>query len=333
MSQILRSRITGTGMYVPPRVVTNFDLEKMMDTSDAWIRERTGIVERRWVEPGIGSAELGEYAAQQALENAGRKPQDVDFIIFATLSPEYQFPGSGVVLQKRLGIPGIGALDIRCQCTGFVYGLSIADQYIKSGMYKCVLVVGAEVQSTCLDKTTRGRDMAVLFGDGAGAAVVEPSEDSSRGIYSSHLHADGRYARELWCEHPSPLNEPAIIQEMLQDDSLYPHMDGRQVFKHAVVKFISAINEALMANGMAVDDVKLIIPHQANQRITEAVAERVGGMEKVYSNIAKYGNTTAASIPIALHEALSEGRIKSGDFVILVAFGSGLTWGSVMLKW
>jgi len=285
------------------------------------------------VEPGVGSADLAEYASRQALENAGRKPEDIDFIIYATLSPEYRVPGAGVLLQERFGIFGIGVLDIRCQCTGFVYGLSIADQYIKSGMYKCILVVGSEVQSTSMDKTTRGRDIAVLFGDGAGVAVVEPSTDSERGIYSSHLHADGRYVRELWCEHPTTLKEPAVTAEMLQDDSLYPHMNGKQVFKHAVVKFIAAINEALTANKISADDVKLIIPHQANERITEAVAGRMGGMEKVYSNIARYGNTTAASIPIALYEALSEGRINSGDYVVLVAFGSGFTWASVLIKW
>lgn len=327
-----RAMITGTGMYVPDRVCTNFDLEKLMDTSDEWIRERTGIEERRFVEPGTGPAELASHATRQALENAGRTPEDIDFIIFATLSPEYFFPGSGCVLQAQLGLPGIGALDIRNQCTGFIYGLSIADQYIRSGMYKCIVVVGAEVQSVGLNMSTSGRDTAVLFGDGAGAAVVEASDDIQRGVVSTHLHADGRYIRELWMEHPGCLLRP-ITSEMLVDGSMEPKMDGRKVFKHAVVRFVTAIEEALSANRLSADDVSLIIPHQANLRITEAVAERFGGMKKIFSNIHKYGNTTAASIPIALHEAVLQSRLRKNDYVVLVAFGSGFTWGSALIKW
>lgn len=329
-----RARITGTGFYVPENVVTNFDLEKLMDTSDEWIRERAGISERRFVDSEVGPAGLAHEAAKKALEKAGLVPEDIDFIIFATLSPEYLFPGSGVILQEKLGIPGVPALDVRNQCTGFIYALSIADQYIKSGMYKRIMVVGAEIHSTGLDLTTRGRDVAVLFGDGAGVAIVEPSDDPERGVLSTHLHADGRFARELIGENPGGLHIPRLTPEMLEDGSIYPYMNGRQVFKHAVVKFCSAIQECLEANNVSPDDVGLVIPHQANQRITEAVAHRFNYTDKqVFSNIHKYGNTTAASIPIALDEALSEGKIKQGDYVVLVAFGSGFTWGSVLMRW
>lgn len=329
-----RSRITGTGFYVPEKVVTNFDLEKMMDTSDAWIRERAGIIERRFVDREIGVAGLAFEAAKIALERAHLQPKDIDFIIFATLSPEYQFPGSGVLLQEKLGIAPVPALDVRNQCTGFVYALSVADQYIKTGMYRRIMVVGAEIHSTGLDLTTRGRDVAVLFGDGAGVAIVEPSTDPDRGILSTHLHADGRFARELYAENPGGLHIPRLTHEMIDNASIYPIMNGRQVFKHAVVRFCDAIEECLTANGVSQEQIGLVIPHQANQRITEAVAQRFNlGMDRVFSNIHKYGNTTAASIPIALHEALTEGRIKDGDYVVLVAFGSGFTWGSALLRW
>ncbi len=329
-----RARITGTGMYVPEKVVTNFDLEKLMDTSDAWIRERAGIIERRFAESNVGSAGLAYEAAKIALQNAKLEPKDIDLIIFATLSPEYQFPGSGVVLQEKLGLPGIPALDVRNQCTGFIYGLSIADQYIKTGTYKRIMLVGAEIHSNGLDISTRGRDVAVLFGDGAGVAIVEPSDDPDRYILSSHLHADGRFARELFAENPGSLNFPRLTKEMIDNTSIYPYMNGRQVFKNAVVRFCEAIEECLTANMVSPDQVKLVIPHQANQRITEAVAHRFGySMDRVYSNIHKYGNTTAASIPIALHEALNEGKIEKGDYVVLVAFGSGFTWGSILLRW
>ena len=328
-----RARITGTGMDVPEKVVTNQDLEKLMDTSDEWIVERTGIKERRFVEGEIGVSDLALEATRKALATANRTPQDLDFIIFATLSPDYTFPGSGCVLQAKLGVPGIGALDVRTQCCGFLYSLSIADQYIKTGMYKCILVVGAEVQSTGLNLTTAGRDTAVLFGDGAGVVIVEPSEDDNRGILSTHLHADGRYAKELWAEHPGSRRSPRITHQMVDDGSLFPYMNGREVFKHAVVRFSQAIKETLEFSHLTPDDIKLVIPHQANQRITEAVAQRFGSMEKVMSNIYKYGNTTAASIPIALDEAVREGRIHEGDLVLLVAFGSGFTWASALLRW
>ncbi len=329
-----KARITGTGMHVPEKVVTNFDLEKLMDTSDAWIRERAGIVERRFAEPEVGPAGLAVEAAKMALRNAQLEPKDIDLIIFATLSPEYQFPGSGVLLQEKLGLPGIPALDIRNQCTGFIYGLAVADQFIRTGMYRRIMLVGSEIHSTGLDLSTRGRDVAVLFGDGAGVAIVERSDDPERCILSSHLHADGRFAKELYVENPGSLHVPRLTKEMLDGTSIYPTMNGRQVFKHAVVRFCEAIEECLAANQVAPEQVKLVIPHQANQRITEAVAARFGySMDRVFSNIHKYGNTTAASIPIALHEALMEGKIQQGDYVVLVAFGSGFTWGSILMRW
>lgn len=331
----MRARITGTGFYVPDNVVTNFDLEKIMDTSDEWIRERTGIIERRFVDSEIGSSGLGAEATKRALEKANCRAEDIDFIIFATLSPDYVFPGSGVFLQEKLGIKDIGALDIRNQCTGFIYGLSIADQYIKSGMYKRVLVVGGEIHSTGLDLSTRGRDVAVLFGDGAGAVIVEPSEDDEYGILSTHLHADGRYANELSSPDPGSIKRTRLTAEMIANGTVYPYMNGRQVFKHAVVKFCGAIQECLEANNVAPEQVKLVIPHQANLRITEAVAQRFGWKvnEQVFSNIHKYGNTTAASIPIAIDEAITEGKINRGDYVVLVAFGSGFTWASALIRW
>lgn len=327
------SYIAGTGMYVPERVITNHDLEQMMDTSDEWIRERSGIIERRFVEPGTGPADLAEHAAREALGNAGLSVNDIDFIIFATLSPENYFPGSGVHLQRKLGIPGVGCLDVRNQCTGFVYALSVADQFIKSGMYENILVIGSEVHSTGLNLTTEGRDVAVLFGDGAGVAVVSPTEKDHR-ILSTHLHADGNYARELWVEAPTTLEKPYLSKEMIDDRRIYPKMNGRQVFKHAITKFPEVIVESLEANGLTTDDLNLLVPHQANYRITQMIAKKLKLEEGEYvSNIHKYGNTTAASIPIALHEAWQEGRVSEGDIVSLAAFGSGFTWGAALIRW
>lgn len=327
-----RAKIAGVGHYVPEKVVTNFDLEKIMDTSDEWIRERSGVAERRYVTDGETNAGLAEKASLRAIEAAGKKPEDIDFIIFATLSSDFYFPGSGCLLQELLGLPGIPALDIRNQCSGFIYGLSIADQFIKTGMYKNILLVGSEIQSRGMDMTTRGRDVSVLFGDGAGAAVIDRSTNE-RGILTTHLHADGRYAKELWCEDPGSVKSPRLTPEMFDSTSLYPHMNGRFVFKHAVTKFPLVIREALEAAGVSKDDVDLVIPHQANQRITEAVRMRLElPEEKVYSNIHKYGNTTAASIPIALSEAISEGVIGENSMVCLAAFGSGFTWASALLR-
>jgi 3-oxoacyl-[acyl-carrier-protein] synthase-3 len=315
-------------------VVTNFDLEKMMDTSNEWIVQRTGIRERHFVEPGIGSSDLAYEASIRAIEDAGIDKSEIDFIILATLSPDHYFPGVGVILQAKLGLAGIGALDVRNQCTGFIYALSVADQYIKTGMYKRILVVGAEVQSSNLNFSTEGRDMAVLFGDGAGAVIVGPNEeDNDRGILSTHLFADGRFLKDLWMEKPSPKDNPVFSNKMIEEKRYFPRMDGRSVFKNATVRMPEAVKIALKHNNLTIDDVDLIIPHQANYRITELVARSLGvSMDKVMSNIDKYGNTTAASIPIALDEAIKSGRLKKNDIVVLTAFGSGYTWGSAVIK-
>ncbi len=350
---MLNSKIGGIGFYVPEKVVTNHDLAKVMDTSDEWIQERTGIVERRYAEKHKEStATMGAEAAKVAIERAGITPADVDFIIFATLSPDYYFPGSGVLLQRILGMNGIGALDIRNQCSGFVYGLSIADQFIKSGMYKNVLLVGAEFHSVGLDFSTRGRNVSVIFGDGAGAALIQPTTEEGKGILSTHLHADGDYAEKLAYINPGahggvysedkekygyPDQEYGgafITDKMYEDKDLFPNMEGKHVFKFAVQKFPEVINEALTTNGYQTSDIDMLIPHQANLRISQFVQRQLGlPDEKIWSNIQRYGNTTAASIPIALCEAWEADKIKDGDLVCLAAFGSGFTWGSALIRW
>lgn len=329
------SIIVGVGRYIPERVVTNTHLEKMMDTSDEWIRERTGIAERHWAKEGVETTSwMGAEAAKNALDMAGLKPQDVDFIIFATLSPENYTPGSGCPMQVHLGVPGIGAMDIRNQCSGFVYALATADQFIKSGMYNTILVVGSEVQSSGLNITSEGRDVAVIFGDGAGAAVVTSTTAKKKGILSSHLHADGNFVKELWVEDPGSGTYPTVGQKHVDAGTIFPYMNGRLVFKHAVTKFPEVIMEALNENGYKTEDIDLVIPHQANERITEAVQMRLNlPKEKVYRNIHKYGNTTAASIPIALSEAIEEGLVKDNSLICLAAFGSGFTWASSLIRW
>jgi 3-oxoacyl-[acyl-carrier-protein] synthase III len=328
----MRSRITGVGFHVPERVVTNDDLSQLMETSDAWIVERTGIRERRFAEPGVGSTELAETAARRALADAGRQAEDVDFIVFASTTRDYMFPGCGTLLQHRLGLPTVGALDVHNACSGFIYGLAVADSFVRTGAYRCVLLIGAEVQSTGLDLSTRGRDMAVLFGDGAGAVVVEP-EEGDHGVLSWSLHSQGEYAKELWAEAPSSLVVGRVTPEMLAEGRAYPKMNGRQVFKHATTRFPEVIQETLAKAGCTIDQVALVVPHQANQRISDAVAERLGvPREKVYQNIQRYGNTTAASIPIALAEARAEGRIQPGDLVVLAAFGAGFAWGAAVVR-
>ncbi len=327
-----RTAILGLGQYLPERVVTNDDLAKMFDTSDEWIRQRTGISERRYVEDGTGPADLAVPATKQALENAGLELEDIEFIIFATLNPDYFFPGSGCILQDKLGVPGIGALDVRAPCSGFIYGLSAADAFIKTGMYKRILLVGAEVHSSGLEFADRGRDLTVLFGDGAGAVILGATE-KDEGILSTHLHADGRYAKDLWMEIPAACYSPRLTKEHMDEGRHYPKMNGRKVFKMAVEKLPKVINEALDANGLAIDDIDLLVPHQANLRINEFVAQKLGlPPEKVYNNIHRYGNTTAGSIPIALNEAIQEGRAKKGDTIMLAALGSGFTWASCLLK-
>ncbi len=332
------SKITGLGFFVPENIVTNDDLSKIMDTDDAWIQERTGIKERRHVIYGEDTTTtMGVKAAKIAIERAGIKNDDIDFIIFATLSPDYYFPGPGVLVQRDLGIKTVGALDVRNQCSGFVYAVSIADQYIKSGMYKNILVIGSELHSHGLDMTTRGRSVSVIFGDGAGAAVLSREETASKGILSTHLHSEGRYAEELsliapgmgkrWVNDIIKDNDP-------NDESYFPYMNGQFVFKNAVVRFSEVIMEGLAANNLKPSDIDLLIPHQANLRISQFIQKQFGLQDnQVYNNIMKYGNTTAASIPIALTEAWEQGKIKTGDLVVLAAFGSGFTWGSVIIRW
>lgn len=331
---MFKSRILGTGRYLPPRIVTNHELEKLMDTSDEWIQQRTGIRERRFVDEGVGSSDLGLPAALRAMEVAGLSPQELDFLVFATLSPDYTFPGSGCLLQDKLGIGNIGALDVRNQCSGFIYGLSVADQYVKTGMYQRVLVVGAEVHSTGLEMNTHGRDLGVLFGDGAGAVVIGRAREGQGSILSTHLHSEGKYAKKLWLEAPGCIFHPRITEEMLREGRHYPHMEGRVVFKHAVDRFREVVEEALHANQFSIDDVDLLILHQANMRIAEAVTQNLRiSPDRVFNNIQNYGNTTAASIPIALDEAVEQGRVKPGNLIVLAAFGSGFTWATAVMRW
>lgn len=328
------SRIAGLGHFVPERVVTNGDLSQWMETSDEWIRQRTGIEERRWVEGDVGASDLAVPAAQQALAEAGIEASDLDMIVFATLSPDINFPGSSCLLQAKLGVPGIATLDIRNQCTGFVYGLAVADQFIRTGMMNHILVVGGEVHSSGLDISTRGRDVAVLFGDGAGAAVVSASTDQNRGILGHKLHADGTHHDILMLGAPASGRNPRLTPQMLEDGLHFPKMNGRAVFKHAATRFPEVIVEVLKAHGYGPADINMLIPHQANLRISEFVAKRLGlSADRVHNNIQRYGNTTAASIPIALHEAVQAGRIKDGDLVVLAAFGAGLTWGASLIRW
>jgi len=327
------ARILGMGHYVPERVVTNDDLSTFLTTNDEWIVQRTGIRERRWVEGDVGATDLAEPAARQALAEAGLEPSDIDLVIFATLSPDLNFPGSSCLLQDRLGMNGNATLDIRNQCTGFVYGLSIADAYIRCGLANHVLVVGSEVHSSGLEMNDRGRDVTVIFGDGAGAAVVGPSDDDHR-ILDHRLHADGAHAEILKVEVPASRLNPRVTPEMLAEGRHFPYMEGRRVFKLAVELLPRVINELLDANSLSLSDVDLLVPHQANLRINQMVARRLGLREdQVFNNIQKYGNTTAASIPIALHEAAQAGRVKSGDLVVLAALGAGMTWGASLIRW
>ncbi|QWX84457.1 ketoacyl-ACP synthase III [Cellulophaga sp. HaHaR_3_176] len=333
------SKIIGLGYYVPENIVTNDDLSKIMDTNDEWIQERTGIKERRHVIKGDGdtTTSMGVKAAKVAIERAGIDKDDIDFIVFATLSPDYYFPGPGVSVQRDLGIKTVGALDVRNQCSGFVYGISVADQYIKSGMYKNVLVIGSELHSHGLDMTTRGRGVSVIFGDGAGAAILSREEDTSKGILSTHLHSEGQHAEELSLLAPGMGNRwvtDIMADNDPNDESYFPYMNGQFVFKNAVVRFSEVIMEGLGANNLQPTDIDMLVPHQANLRISQFIQKKFGlGDDQVFNNIMKYGNTTAASIPIALTEAWEQGKVKEGDLVVLAAFGSGFTWGSVIIKW
>ncbi|MGB0376254.1 MAG: 3-oxoacyl-ACP synthase III family protein [Flavobacteriaceae bacterium] len=333
-----RSKITGLGKYVPDNVVTNDDLSKVMDTSNEWIIERTGIEARRHILKGGGdtTATMGVKAAEIALDRAGIDAQEVDLILFATLSPDYYFPGSGVLVQEIMGIKTCPAMDIRNQCSGFIYALSTADQFIKTGMYKNVLVIGSENHSGGLDFTTRGRGVSVIFGDGAAAAVVSRSESDSGGIITTHLHSQGKFAEELSLIGPSTNRwVPEILEANdPEDTSYYPYMNGQLVFKNAVVRFSEVIIEGLTAAGWEASDIDLLVPHQANLRISQFVQKKFGlNDDQVYNNIQQYGNTTAASIPLALTEAWEKGKVKEGDKIVLAAFGSGFTWGSALIEW
>ena len=333
------SKISGLGYFVPENIVSNDDLSKIMDTNDEWIQERTGIKERRHVLKGSGetTTTMGVKAAQIAIERSGVAKEDIEFIVFATISPDYYFPGPGVALQKELGLNTIGALDIRNQCSGFVYALSVADQYIKTGMYKNILIVGSELQSLGLDMTNRGRSVSVIFGDGAGAAVISREEDSTKGVLSTHLHSEGEHAKELAVLAPGMGGRwvsDILAENNPDDESYFPYMNGQFVFKNAVVRFSEVINEGLQANNLNVSDIDMLIPHQANLRISQFIQKKFGlNDDQVFNNIQKYGNTTAASIPIALTEAWELGKIKSGDLVVLAAFGSGFTWASAIIRW
>lgn len=331
----MRTEFIATGAYVPSRVVTNADLTAMMETSDEWIQQRTGIKERRWVEvPGTPASELAEYAARNALENAGMQPEELDAIILATLSPDHYFPGSGVYLAARLGLKTTPALDVRNQCSGFLYSLQVADGWIRAGIYKRVLVVGTEVHSAGLDKTTRGRDVACIFGDGAAAVILGPTSDDSAGVRQIKLGADGRYADDLWLEGLGSAFPVIADEEQIAQGKQYPTMQGSKVFKHAITKMPAVTREVLDAEGVSLEELRLLVPHQANLRISEAVQKSLGLRDdQVFNNIQKYGNTTAASIPLALHEALGEGRLARGDWLAFAAFGAGFTWGAALVKW
>jgi len=336
------AKIIGLGHYVPENVVTNNDLSKILDTSDEWIQSRTGIKERRWVtkESGDTAATMGTKAAKIAIKNAGLEKDDIDFIIFATMTPDYYFPGCGVQVQNELGIKNIGALDVRNQCSGFIYALSVADKFIKTGTYRNILVIGAELHSGGLDKTPRGRDVSVIFGDGAGALILSRT-DKNKGILSTHLHSDGKYAEELAVVGPSPRHGIGkdnhwikSVQDKPEETFYFPYMNGKSVFKHAVFRFSDVITEGLVTNQLKPSDVNLFIPHQANLRISEFVQRQLGfNDDQVFNNIQKYGNTTAASIAIALDEAHNQGKIKDDNIIVLASFGSGYTWGSIIIKW
>ena len=349
---MIRSRIAGIGKYLPEQVVTNNDLLQYMDTSDEWIQERTGIKERRFAHrTNETTTTMGVEAARIAIERAGITPQDIDFIIFATLSPYYYFPGCGVLLQRAMKMKEIGALDVRNQCSGFVYALSVADQFIRTGTYKNILVVGSEKHSFGLDFTTRGRNVSVIFVDGAGAVVLQPTTDEQAGVLSTHLHSDGESAEILAMYNPgthanfwkeeryadfneAPIGQMFMSHEMIDNAQLFPYMDGPAVFKKAVVKFPEVIMEALTKNGLTAQDLNLLIPHQANLRIAQFVQQKLGLRDdQVYNNIQYYGNTTAASVPIALCEAWEKGLVKEHELVCLAAFGSGFTWASALLRW
>jgi 3-oxoacyl-[acyl-carrier-protein] synthase-3 len=336
VNETVNARILGLGRYLPDNVVTNEALTRVMETSDEWIQQRTGIRERRFVKEDAGPADLAIHAATEALRNAGVAAADLDLIILGTLSPDVDFPASASLLQRHLGVRGMPVMDVRNQCSGFLYMLAVADKFIRTGGARRVLVVGAETHSTGLDLSTQGREVAVIFGDGAGAVVLGPESDPRRGILSTHLHSEGKYAEKLMVEVPTGRQFPRVTEDMLSGPGsrLWPRMEGRYVFKHAVNRFPEVIEEALAANGLTITDLDLLIPHQANLRISQLVGLGLElPEEKVFNNIQRYGNTTAASIPIALYEAVESGRVTPGALVCLAAFGAGFTWGAALMRW
>jgi 3-oxoacyl-[acyl-carrier-protein] synthase-3 len=329
-----RTAFAALGTYTPDRVVTNEELTGLMETSDEWITQRTGIKERHWVAEGQGNSDLALEATKRALDAAGWKATDIEAIVYATLSTDHMFPGDGCFLNAKLGLPGVPSIDIRNQCTGFIYGLSVADAWIRTGMFRRVLLIGSEVHSTGLDVSTRGRDVAVIFGDGAGAALLEATDDPARGVLSCHLHADGRFAKDLWTDKPGSVYHPRISKDIGESEDVYPHMEGQKVFKHAIVRMPEVVREALDENGLTPKDLKVLIPHQANLRISEMVQRSLELRDdQVFNNIHKYGNTTAASIPLCLAEAVQARGVGRGDLVGLCAFGAGFTWASALVRW
>jgi 3-oxoacyl-[acyl-carrier-protein] synthase-3 len=329
-----RTRFLGTGLAVPDRVVTNEELSRLMDTTDEWIRTRTGIEERRWVREGETGAELGLRATERALEMAGLEARELDAIVYATSSPDHFAPGNGVYLQRLLGISTIPALDIRAQCSGFIYALSVADAWIRTGQFRRVLVVGSEIQSTGLEISTEGRHVAVIFADGAGAVVLGPAEENDGGILAFDLHSDGAHAEKLWVDTPGSMYHPRVSREQLESGRQYLQMDGREVFRHAVVRMPESVRAVLASTGHSVDNLNLLLAHQANLRISEVMQKDLGLRDdQVYNNIMRYGNTTAATIPIALDECVRTGRLRRGDLLVMTAFGSGFLWGSAAVRW
>ena len=330
---MVSSYIKGMGYYVPDRVIDNSYFTDFMDTSDKWIRERTGIEERRFAAPNQGPSDIAIPAVEMALKNSNLNTNDIDFIIFATSTPDYYIPGAGCLIQDKMNFNNIGSLDIRNACSGFIFALSIADQYIKAQTYKNILVIAAEVQSTAMDLSNDGRDTAIIFADGAAAAVISSTTDD-KGILSTHLHSNGKYAKELWVEAPSSKNKPRLNQDILNQGKHFLKMNGKEVFRHAVKLFPDVIMEGLRYNNLTTEDIDLLIPHQANLRISKMIQKKLQLTDnQVVSNIHKYGNTTAASVPIALCESIMDNKLKKGDILVLAAFGSGFSWGSAILKW
>ncbi len=328
------SRILGTGFAVPDRVVTNADLSVLMDTTDEWIRTRTGIQERRWVTEGQSGADLALQASRRALEMAGLAPADLDAIVYATSTPDHYAPGNGVFLQRLLGVQPIPAMDIHQACSGFIYSLSVADAWIRVGLFRRILVVGAEIQSTAMDVSTQGRNTAVIFADGAGAVVLGPAEREGQGLLAFDLHSDGDHAELLWVDVPGCMYHPRITREHIDQGRHFLSMDGKEVFRHAVTRMPESVRAVLAKLGAGPADLNLLLPHQANLRISELVQRELKLRDdQVYNNIQRYGNTTAATIPILLDECVRGGRLKDGDLLVMTAFGAGFSWGSVACRW